>query len=214
MSRKLKDDLYYHFSRITRALSHPKRLEIIDLLSQGEKSVELIAEQASLGIKNASAQLKELKSAQLVDSRKDGKYVYYSVSDLELISFWRRLQSFSEKKFAEIQVITHEAFSQVNELEHVNKKSLLAKAKRGEIVLLDVRPQDEFEFGHLPYAISIPSNEISKRLKELPKDKEIVAYCRGPYCFMAKEAVEILRKKGFKAFRMKDSVHEWDEVTA
>lgn len=214
MKRKIKDDLYAQFSRITKALSHPKRLEIIDLLSQGEKSVESIAEQAELGIKNASAQLKELKSAQLVDSRKDGKYVYYFISDLEVINFWISLRGFSEKKFSEIQAITREVFSDESELEQVNKKTLLARAKRGDIVLLDVRPIDEFETGHIPYAISIPSNEISKRLKDLPKNKEIVAYCRGPYCFMAQEAVEALRKKGFKAFRLKASVHDWNEAIA
>lgn len=212
MSRKIKNNLYEQFSRITKALAHPKRLEIIDLLSQGEKTVEDIAEQADLGIKNASAQLKELKLAQLVESRKDGKYVYYFIADSQVTEFWENLRSFSKKKFAEIQMIAHQVFSGTDEIENLNRRTLLSRARKGDVILLDVRPNDEYESAHLPFAISIPSTELVKRLKELPKDKEIVAYCRGPYCFMAKEAVEILRKKGFKAFRLKDSVHDWNEV--
>lgn len=212
MSRNIKNILYDQFSRTTKALSSPKRLEIIDLLSQGEKSVETIAEQADLGVKNASAQLKELKSAHLVDSRKDGKYVFYYIADTGVINLWREIRSFGEKRFNEIQKITKDVFSGVDELEDVNRKTLLARVKKGEIILLDVRPVDEYETAHLPFAISIPSSEISKRLKEIPKDKEIIAYCRGPYCFMAKTAVEILRKKGFKASRLKDSVHDWPEI--
>jgi rhodanese-related sulfurtransferase/predicted transcriptional regulator len=212
MSRNIKNILYEQFSRTTKALSSPKRLEIIDLLSQGEKSVETIAEQADLGVKNASTQLKELKSAHLVNSRKDGKYVIYYIADPEVIKLWREVRSFGEKRFNEIQKITKDVFSDVDELEDVNRKTLLARVKKGEIILLDVRPVDEFETAHLPFAISIPSSEISKRLKEIPKDKEIIAYCRGPYCFMAKTAVEILRKKGFKASLLKDSVHDWPEI--
>ena len=174
--------------------------------------METIAEQADLGIKNASAQLKELKSAHLVDSRKDGKYVFYYIADPGVINLWREVRSFGEKRFNEIQNITKDVFSGVDELENINRKTLLARVKKREIILLDVRPVDEYETAHLPYAVSIPSSEISKRLKEIPKDKEIIAYCRGPYCFMAKTAVEILRKKGFKASRLKDSVHDWPEI--
>lgn len=212
MSRKIKNALYEQFSRTAKALSNPKRIEIIDLLSQGEKSVETIAEQTDLGIKNASAQLKELRSANLVDSRKDGKYVFYFITDNEVIDLWHHLRSFSENRFTHIQKIAKEAFQNTDELENVNRKTLLSRIRKGEIILLDVRPVDEYESGHIPFAISIPSSEITKRLKEIPKDKEIVAYCRGPYCFMAKTAVDILRKKGFKASRMKDSVHDWQGV--
>lgn len=212
MSRKIKNALYEQFSRTTKALSNPKRIEIIDLLSQGEKTVETIAEQTDLGIKNTSAQLKELKSASLVDSRKDGKYVYYFIADDEVIALWQNLRTFSEHRFSEIQKIAKEAFQNTDELEDVNRKTLLARIRKGEVILLDVRPVDEYEAGHIPFAISIPSSEIAKRLKEIPKDKEIVAYCRGPYCFMAKTAVDILRKKGFKASRLKDSVHDWQGV--
>lgn len=212
MSRKVKIELYEQFSRVTKALSHPKRLEIIDLLSQGEKTVEEIAEHTDLGIKNASAQLKELKLSQLVETRKSGKYVFYSVADSEVVAFWENLRTFTEKKFAEIQKIAIEVFSGIDDIESVSRKTLLSRVKKGEVILLDVRPNSEYESAHLPLAISIPSTELTKRIKELPKDKEIVAYCRGPYCLLAKEAVEILRKKGFKAFRLKDSVHKWSKL--
>ena len=212
MTRQIKNSLYEQFSRTAKALSSPKRLEIVDLLSQGEKTVETIAVQADLGLKNASAQLKELRSARLVDSRKEGKHVYYRLADPDVSEFWLQLRAFSEKRFTEIQRITSDVFGNRDDLEGVNRKQLLSKARRGDVVLLDVRPQDEYSTAHLPFAISVPISEIKKHLSELPKDKEIVAYCRGPYCFLAKEAVEVLRKHGFKAIRLKDSVQDWESL--
>lgn len=209
MNRQVKDALYEQFARTTKALSSPKRIEILDLLSQGEKTVETIAEQASLGIKNTSAQLKELKSALLVDSRRDGKYVFYRIASNAVAEFLLGLRNFGEKNFAEIQKIASKAFEDSVSMEPINRKQLLAQAKKGEVILLDVRPSDEFQHSHLPFAISVPISELHKELRNLPKNKEIVAYCRGPYCFFAKEAVELLRKKGFRASRLKDGIHEW-----
>lgn len=209
MKRLVKDALYEQFARTTKALSSPKRIEILDLLSQGEKTVEMISEQASLGVKNASAQLKELKSALLVDARRDGKYVHYRLASNSVAELLLRLRTFSEGHFAEIQKIASEAFEDAVSMEPVNRKQLLAQAKKGDVILLDVRPSDEYTQLHLPYAISVPISDLQKELKNLPKNKEIVAYCRGPYCFFAKEAVELLTKKGFKASRLKDSVQEW-----
>lgn len=209
MKRQIKDALYEQFARTTKALSSPKRIEILDLLGQGEKTVEMVAEQTSLGIKNTSAQLKELKSAMLVDTRRDGKYVYYRLTSNSVAELLLRLRTFSEGHFAEIQKIASEVFEDANSMEPVNRKQLLAQAKRGDVLLLDVRPTDEYTQSHLPYAISVPLSDLQKELKNLPKNKEIVAYCRGPYCFFAKEAVELLTKKGFKASRLKDSVYEW-----
>ncbi len=211
MKRQIKDAIYGHLASLTKALSSPKRIEIIDLLCQGEKTVEAVSEQAHLGLKNASAQLKELKAARLVDSRKDGKYVYYRVADPSVAQFWIRLRTFGHDRVSEIQKITEDALSGPEVLEQMNRKTLLAKVKKGEVVLIDVRPTDEYEAGHLPFAISVPASEIPKHLKTLSKKKEVVAYCRGPYCFFAKEAVETLRKHGFKAFNLKDSVHDWSE---
>lgn len=209
MKRQIKDALYEQLSRTTKALSSPKRIEILDLLSQGEKTVEMVAEQASLGIKNTSAQLKELKSALLVDTRRDGKYIYYRLASNLVAELLLGLRSFSESNFAEIQKIASEAFADADSMEPVNRKQLLAQAKKGEVVILDVRPYDEYIHLHLPYAVSVPISDLPKELKNLPKNKEIVAYCRGRYCFFAKEAVELLKRKGFKASCLKDSVYEW-----
>lgn len=209
MKRELKDAIYSSLAGVTKALGSPKRLEIIEILSQGEKTVEVIAEHTALGIKNASAQLKELRSARLVDSRKDGKFVYYRLADASVVHFWLSLRDFAEQRSVELQAIMRDALSSPDTLEEMSRKELLARAKRGEVVLIDVRPRDEFETAHLPFAISVPIDEIPKYLKTLSKNKEVVAYCRGPYCFFAKEAVEELKKRGFKASRLKDSVHDW-----
>lgn len=209
MKRQYKDDIYSSISIITKALSSPKRIEIIDLLSQGEKSVEVIAEQTELGIKNASAQLKELKSSRLVDSRKVGKNVFYYLANESVARFLIHLRFFSEERSLELQQIVNEAFSHQSDLIEIDRKSLLTKAKRGEVILLDVRPVDEYNQGHIPFAVSVPISELSKHLKNFTKSKEIIAYCRGPYCFFAKDAVEYLRSKGFKAKRFSDSVQEW-----
>lgn len=209
MKRQIKDSIYGHMGTVTKALGSPKRLEIIELLSQGEKSVETIADQAELGLKNASAQLKELKAARLVDSRRDGKYVYYRLSDPQVARFWIELRRFSENRITEIKQILSDVMGNDDLLERVDRKTLLSRAKNGEVIFLDVRPEDEFNEAHLPYARSVPIFELKERLKELPKSKTIVAYCRGPYCFYAKEAVELLRKQGFKADQLRDSVNDW-----
>lgn len=209
MRRQTKDYIYSNISIITKALSSPKRIEIIDLLGQGEKTVEVIAEQANLGIKNTSAQLKELKSSRLLDSRKVGKNVYYYLANESVAKFLIELRSFSQERIVELQQITLQVFSTSADLVEVDRKNLLAKAKRGDVLLIDVRPLDEFEQGHIPYALSVPISELSKHLKKFSKSKEIIAYCRGPYCFFAKDAVEYLRSKGFKAKRLSDGVQEW-----
>jgi len=206
----VKDSIYEQLSRVTKALSNPKRIEILDLLSQSEKTVEMISEQADLGVKNASAQLKELKSALLVESRKEGKYVFYSLTNQGTAHFLSALRDFGEKQFLELQNITREAFNSDDDLEEVDRKQVIAKVKRGDTILIDVRPVDEFDHAHLPNAMSVPISELTQKMRSLPKGREIVAYCRGPYCFFAKDAVVLLRKKGFKAKRLKDSVSDWE----
>lgn len=210
IKRNIKNAIYEQLARSTKALGHPKRIEILDLLSQVEKTVEQISQQAEMGIKNASAQLKELRSALLVDSRKDGKHIYYRLSNPQTNQLLHSIRKYSEQQFSELQKIATEAFASVDELESVDRKQLLSKARRGEVILLDVRPVEEFDQAHLPFAHSVPISELSQKMKTLPKSKEIIAYCRGPYCFFAKEAVETLRKKGFKAHRLKDSIADWE----
>lgn len=197
------------FARIGKALSSPSRLALIDLLCQSEKSVETLVAQSNFSLKNVSAQLRVLKEAGLVSSRKDGKYVYYSVSDEKVPEFWANLQDFSSRKLAELQTISKDLIGDTEHLERVDRKTLLARAKREEVIVIDVRPRDEYESAHLPYAISLPLSELKAKLKQLPKSKEIVAYCRGPYCLMAVEAVQLLKRRGFKAIRLDDGVREW-----
>lgn len=212
MKRQIKDNIYESISTYTKALSNPKRIEIMELLLQGEKTVELISEQAEVPFKNASAQLKELRVAGFVKSAKDGKYVTYSIADDEVANFILNLRDFSSKKSGNLQKITQEYLTTSNEYAGENRKSLMSKAKKGEIIVIDVRPVDEYISGHLPFAISVPISELSKKIKEFPKNIEIIAYCRGPYCFLALEAVEALRAKGFKAIRLSDSVQDWKSV--
>ena len=210
MKRQAKDTVYLSIATITKALSSPKRIEILELLSQGEKTVEQIAVQAELGLKNASAQLKELKSARLLDSRRDGKYIFYFLANKAVSNFIIQLRLFSEETSVELQKITKEAFSSPDDLTSINRKALLAKAKKGEVLIIDVRPEDEFKSGHIPFAHSIPLSQLKSAMKNFSKEVEIVAYCRGPYCFLAKDAVEALKSKGFKAKRLGDSVSEWE----
>ncbi len=209
MKRNIKDNLYESIALYTKALSNPKRIEIMELLLQGEKTVELISAQTEIPIKNASAQLKELKSAGLLKSSKVGKYVAYSIVDEHVEKFIVELQKFSKIKSTVLQKITKEYLTTPNEYVGESRKSLMSKAKKGDVIIIDVRPIDEYISGHLPYAISVPLSELSKKLKTFPKDKEVIAYCRGPHCFLALEAVESLRAKGFKAMRLSDSIQEW-----
>ena len=197
------------FARIGKALSTPSRLALLDLLCQSEKSVETLVTQSGLSLKNVSAHLRVLKEAGLVTPRRDGKYVYYSVSDEKVPEFWMILQEFSSRQLAELQAVAQKLIGSSEEIEQVDRKTLLARAKRDEVVVIDVRPRDEYESAHLPFAISLPLEELKSKLKQLPKDKEIVAYCRGPFCLMAVEAVQLLKRQGFKAVRLDDGVSEW-----
>lgn len=200
------------FSRIGKALSNPSRLELLDLLCQSEKSVETLVTQSGMSLKNVSAQLKALKEAGLIRSRKEGKYIFYSVSHSDVTDFWLLLQKFGSKQIKELQQIANELLHSKESLTTMSRSELLKKAKTQDLILIDVRPSDEYEAGHLPHAISIPITDLGKKIKSLPKDKEIVAYCRGPFCLFAQEAVDLLKKKGFTAFRLEDSVHEWKKA--
>ncbi len=166
-------------------------------------------EQSDLTIKNVSAQLRVMKEAGLLMSRKDGKHVYYSVANGEVSRFWSTLQAFASYQFTELQAITAKLIDDSESMIGVNRKQLVSRAKAGDVVILDVRPSDEYDAGHLPYAVSIPLKELHAKLKTLPRNKEIVAYCRGPFCLLAVEAVRILRRKGFKSIRLEDGVQNW-----
>jgi rhodanese-related sulfurtransferase len=207
--RQVKNSLYEQVARIGKAMASPKRLELIELLCQGEKSVEVLAVQAEISVKLASAHLKELRVARLVETRKDGKYVLYRLAGTGVADLWVSLRSEAEDRLVELQMALATIVAHGNDLEGFDRKSILKKAAAGEVLVLDVRPTDEYATAHLPHARSLPVDELKKRLAELPKDTPVVAYCRGPFCLMAKDAVELLRKKGYRAFHLTDGVAEW-----
>jgi rhodanese-related sulfurtransferase len=207
--KQIKDHLYEQVARIGKAVASPKRLELIELLCQGEKSVEMLAVQAEISVKLASAHLKELRLARLVDTRRDGKYVLYRLASTSVADLWVHLRAEAEERLVELQVALASIVEHGGELEGVDRAAILRKARAGEVLVLDVRPAQEFTAAHLPHARSLPVDELKKRLAELPKDVPVVAYCRGPFCLMAKDAVELLRQKGYRAFHLTDGVAEW-----
>lgn len=207
--RKLKDLLYEQVARIGKAVSSPKRLELLELLSQTEKTVELLAKEASLDVKLASAHLKALRTAHLVESRREGKYVYYRVSGEDVSRLWVMLRIVAEEHLLELSTALQKMFAAPERLTGESRRSLLDKARAGEVVVIDVRPQPEYAAGHLPFARSMPLVELEQRLAELPRRKEVVAYCRGPFCLMSDEAVRLLAGKGYRARKIADGVPEW-----
>jgi rhodanese-related sulfurtransferase len=210
--REVKNALYEEFARIGKAASSSRRLELLDLLSQGEKAVEVLAHQANLTVKNASAQLKVLRNARLVETRKSGQRVFYRLASQAVFRFWMALQSLGEAQYAELRDISERYYADPDGLDPIDRKTLVSRARHGDLVVIDVRPMDEYLEGHLPGARSIPITELTKRLESLPRDKEIVAYCRGRYCVYAIEAVAVLRRKGFRAVRFEESVPQWREA--
>lgn len=207
--RQVKDHLYEQVARIGKAVASPKRLELVELLCQGEKTVEVLAAQAEISVKLASAHLKQLRMARLVDTRKEGKYVLYRLASTSVADLWVNLRAEAEERLVELQVALASIVEHGDELEGIDRAAILKKAKAGELLVLDVRPEEEFASAHLPHARSLPVDELRKRLKELPKDVPVVAYCRGPFCLMARDAVELLRRQGYRAFHLTDGVAEW-----
>jgi rhodanese-related sulfurtransferase len=207
--RAIKNHLYEQVARIGKAMASPKRLELIELLCQGEKTVEVLAAQAEISVKLASAHLKELRLARLVETRKDGKYVLYRLASNSVADLWVSLRAEAEERLVELQLALASIVAHGDDLESLDRDSILRKAQAGEVLVLDVRPLDEYASAHLPHARSLPLDELKQRLAELPKDTPVVAYCRGPFCLMAKDAVELLQKKGYRAFHLTDGVAEW-----
>lgn len=211
-SRRFKDAIYEQFARLGKAISAPKRLELVDLLSQGPRTVESLAGQAAISVANASQHLQVLRAARLVDAEKKGLYVEYRLAGDEVARFFLALRGLAEARLAEVDQVTRAYLDARGALEAVDGDELVRRVKAGTVTVLDVRPSEEYQAGHLPRAISIPLGELKARLEELPRSREIVAYCRGPYCVMAVEAVALLRKKGFQAHRMEQGVVEWRSI--
>lgn len=207
--RQFKDAIYEQFARLGKAVSAPKRLELLDLLCQGPRTVEALAEQAALSVANASQHLQVLRAARLVDAEKKGLHVEYRIAGAEVCRFFLALRGLAEERLAEVEQVTRDYLERRGAMEVIEGDELLRRVRAGEVTVLDVRPPEEYRAGHIPGALSIPIGELKARLKELPRDREVVAYCRGPYCVMAVEAVELLRRKGFKAHRLERGVVDW-----
>lgn len=208
-NRHIKDALYEQVARIAKAAASPKRLELIELLSQSPKTVEHLAREAEISVKLASAHLKELKAARLVDAERQGRYIVYRVASDEVSRFWVTIRLLAEDRLFELQEALRKLSAATHEWVGNSHKELLSKARSGEVVVIDVRPSDEFDSGHVPFARSIPLPELKSRLQELPKDKQVIAYCRGPFCLMSADAVKLLRAQGFDAVQLRDGVAEW-----
>ncbi len=207
--REIKNRLYEQVARIGQALASPKRLELVELLCQGEKPVEMLAAQAEITVKLASAHLRALRQARLVDTRREGKYVLYRLADPGVADLWVALRTQAEERLVELQVALQGLVANQADLQPLDRRTILHKAARGEVLVLDVRPAPEYAAGHLPHARSLPVDELKKRLAEIPKDVPVIAYCRGPFCLMAKDAVELLQRKGYRAVHLSDGVAEW-----
>jgi len=208
-NRRFKTAIYEQFARIGKAISNPSRLELLDLLCQGPRTVEALARQAGLGLANTSQHLKALREARLVEAEKAGLFVTYRLADEQVCQFFRSLRALAETRLAEVGEITRRFLEARDGLQPVDREQLLAKVREGSVTVLDVRPTEEYRAAHLPGALSVPLKDLERRLSDLPHDREIVAYCRGPYCVLAVEAVEILRARGFTAFRLEDGVRDW-----
>lgn len=208
-SREFKDLSFQHFALIANSFAHPKRLEIIDILSQGSRDVDKLSKETNMSFANTSRHLQILKNAKLVTTRKEGVRIIYSLVNEDVIKCWKNLQSLTEKIVIEIREAAKLFFEERATLNPMPASELWEKLKNNEITLIDVRPREEYLNGHIPNAISLPLKELKEKIDELPHNKEIVAYCRGPYCVLAADAVKLLREKGFTVTLSKDDVNSW-----
>ena len=208
-NRRFKDTIYEQFARVGKAVSAPRRLELFDLICHGPRTVEALAEQAGMTVANASQHLQVLRAARLVEAEKKGLHVEYRLADDRVWRFFHSLQLMAQTRLAEVEQVTRAFLEQRGAMEVVHGAELLRRVREGEVTVLDVRPPEEYRAGHIPGAISVPLSILKRRLSDLPRDRDIVAYCLGPYCVMAIEAVTLLRSKGFRAHRLEQGVVEW-----
>jgi len=207
-NRRFKDEIYDQFSRIGKAVSSPKRLELLDILCQGERTVEILARETSLTVANTSQHLQVLKNSRLVEQQKKGLYVVYSPAPM-VCEFFFSMRQVAENRIAEIEQIKNQFLAGKKGMEPVDRDALIKRIQNNDVTILDVRPPEEFKAGHIDGALSVPLNELELMLAKLPKNKEIVAYCRGPYCVLSVEAVELLNEKGYHAVRLEEGVQDW-----
>ena len=207
--RRFKNELYDQFARLAKAMASGRRLELIDLLAQGPQTVEALAEETDQSVANTSQHLQVLRQARLVETSRRGNYVHYRLADDQILGLWTALRSAGEVRLAEVGSLVETFMSDRASLQPVSQDELRKRLEHREVIILDVRPVSEYNAGHIAGARSIPISELNSRLHELPKSRRIVAYCRGPYCVFADEAVMRLRTKGYKAFPLEGGFPEW-----
>ncbi|MBM3215071.1 metalloregulator ArsR/SmtB family transcription factor [Candidatus Poribacteria bacterium] len=208
-AKHVKQSLMEQYSRIAKAVSHPRRLELLDLLCQGSRTVEELARTIGASVATTSQHLQVLKRARLVESEKRGLYVHYALADRAVCEFWRSLQSLGATRLAEVRQTLHDYFHARDVLEPITSSQLADWISAGQVLVVDVRPMVEYAQGHIPGALSVPLDELESRAEGLPRDVEIVAYCRGPYCVLSPAAVEALTSRGFRARRLLDGLPDW-----
>ena len=207
--RAFKNQLFEQFARIGKALANPHRLELLDLLAQGERTVENLAQETSMSVASTSRHLQVLRAARLVEVRREGLYAYYQLADEQVFVVWQAIRNLGEARLAEIDLIVQTFLKDRDSLEAVDAEELLARLQDERVVILDVRPEEEYRAGHIPSARSVPVERLEAYLEEIPKDREIVAYCRGPYCVFSDEAVALLRSRGYQARRLAQGLPDW-----
>lgn len=207
--REFKDTLYAQFARIGHALASPKRIELLDLLAQGEKTVEALAGQVATPVRNTSAHLRVLRQARLVETRRDGTYVWYRLADDDVSRLLRSLEDVGHGRLTEVDHVVRSWLDGRDTLEPVTMKELRKLVRDGDVTIVDVRPADEYAAGHIPGALSVPVPELKRRLREIPKGREVIAYCRGRYCVYSLEAVTMLRGLGYRARRAHPGLPDW-----
>ena len=208
-TRVFKDAIYEQIARIGKSLGSGPRLEILDLLCQGPRTVEVLSGQMGQSVANTSRHLQVLRGARLVEAEREGVYVRYRLADSEVCAFFLTLRKLAESRLLEVDEITREFLEARNTMEPVDRDLLVERLRSGKVTVLDVRPAEEYLAGHIPGAVSIPLEQLEERLAELPSDREIVAYCRGPYCVMALDATDTLQSNGFEATRFEEGIADW-----
>lgn len=204
-----KKDLFAQFAQVGKSLSNGNRLELLEFLAQGERTVDELSKASDLSVANTSQHLQELRRSGLVKNRTEGQKSYYRLSDYSIVELLVLMRKLAENNLAEIQVLISSYLDSKDDLEPISREELLKRVNLGEVTVIDVRPEIEYESGHLPCAINMPSENIQNHLDQLPQEKEVIAYCRGPYCLLAFDAINLLRSQGYKARRLEDGFPEW-----
>jgi rhodanese-related sulfurtransferase len=207
--REFKDRLFGQFARVGKALASPKRLEIVDLLAQGERTVEEIARETDMSVASASQHLQALKGARMVEARREGLYAHYRLADEDVFRTWQAVRALGESRLAEVDRVVETYLEDRDALEAVDVMELMERLSDGSVVVLDVRPEEEYQAGHIPGAHSVPVEKLEAYLEEIPKNQEVVAYCRGPYCVFSDEAVALLSSHGYRVKRLAEGLPDW-----